>query len=77
MVRLGDPLIWVLLLPALAASGVLVQMVLGLFTCCGTFRLRGRSVPLRWWSIPLGAAITGLLWTAVVLYTLLSPQGRA
>lgn len=73
MIWLSDPVVWLLMLPALAATGVLTQMILGLFTCCGTFRLRGRSVPLRWWSIPLGASVTVLLWGMVVLYILLSP----
>lgn len=68
---LADPVVWGLLLPALVASGLLMQMILGLFTCCGTFRLRGRSVSLRWWSIPLGIAVTALLWGSVATYLLL------
>jgi hypothetical protein len=62
-----DPVFWIAALPALAASGLLVQMVAGLFTCCGTFRLRGRAVRLRWWMIPAAAAASAALWTAAAL----------
>jgi len=64
---LTDPVFWVAALPALAASGLLVQMIAGLFTCCGTFRLRGRAVRLRWWMIPAAAAAGIALWGAAVL----------
>ena len=63
-----DPLLWLLALPALAASGLLVQMVLSLFSCCATFRLRGRAVRLKWWMIPAAAASAALLWGAAGLW---------
>jgi hypothetical protein len=66
-----DPLFWVAALPALAASGLLFQMILSLFTCCGTFRLRGRTVRLAWWMIPVTGGVCGLLWTVAVGYALL------
>jgi hypothetical protein len=64
---MSDPVFWIAALPALALSGLLIQMILSLFTCCGTFRLRGRSVRLRWWMIPAAGAACGLMWTAAVL----------
>ncbi|MFH1914497.1 MAG: competence protein ComEC [Pseudomonadota bacterium] len=67
---LGDPVFWITALPALAASGLLVQMIASLFTCCGTFRLRGRAVQLRWWMIPATAAVCGALWTVTALFAI-------
>ncbi|MUM77637.1 competence protein ComEC [Pseudodesulfovibrio sp. F-1] len=58
----SDPVFWIAALPALAVSGLLVQMVASLFTCCATFRLRGRTVRLRWWMIPVAAAASIALW---------------
>jgi len=66
-----DPLLWLLALPALAVTGLLVQMVLSLFSCCATFRFRGRAVRLRWWMIPTASACAALLWGAAALYLLL------
>ena len=63
-----DPVLWLLALPALAATGLLVQMVLSLFSCCATFRLRGRAVRLKWWMIPAAASASALLWGAAGLY---------
>jgi hypothetical protein len=71
---LSDPLVWILLLPSLAASGVLVQMVLGLFTCCGTFRFRGRAVHLRWWTIPAGLGVSALCWGALAAYLMIGTR---
>ncbi|WP_285907524.1 competence protein ComEC [Pseudodesulfovibrio pelocollis] len=68
---LVDPVFWIAALPALAASGLLVQMIVSLFTCCGTFRLRGRAVQLRWWMIPATAAACGALWTVAALCAVL------
>ncbi|WP_071547058.1 competence protein ComEC [Pseudodesulfovibrio hydrargyri] len=64
---MSDPLFWVLALPALAMSGLLFQMVLSLFSCCATFRFRGRAVRLRWWMIPAASTLCGLLWLLAVL----------
>lgn len=58
----SDPVVWVLLFPALASSGLLIQMIASLFTCCGTFKLRGKSVILRWWMIPACSVVCALLW---------------
>ncbi|MEF2231473.1 MAG: competence protein ComEC [Pseudodesulfovibrio sp.] len=66
-----DPVLWLLALPALAATGLLAQMVLSLFTCCATFRFRGRDVRLRWWMIPAASAASALLWGAAALCLLL------
>jgi len=66
-----DPVLWLLALPALAASGLLVQMVLSLFSCCATFRLRGRAVQLRWWMIPAASVVAALLWSLAGLYLFL------
>ncbi|WP_207263315.1 competence protein ComEC [Desulfovibrio sp. Huiquan2017] len=68
---MSDPLFWVLALPALAASGLLVQMVLSLFRCCASFKLRGRSVQLKWWMIPATSALCVLLWSLAALYAAL------
>jgi hypothetical protein len=65
---ISDPLFWVLALPALAVSGLLVQMVLSLFRCCASFKLRGRPVQLKWWMIPVTSAVCGLLWLLAALY---------
>ena len=67
---LSDPLFWVLALPALAVSGLLVQMVLSLFRCCAAFKLRGRAVQLTWWMIPVTATACGLLWLLAALYVI-------
>jgi hypothetical protein len=42
-------------------------MVASLFTCCGTFRLRGRAVRLRWWMIPAAGLACAALWAAAAL----------
>ncbi|MCJ2165187.1 competence protein ComEC [Pseudodesulfovibrio sp. S3] len=68
---MSDPLFWVLVFPALAVSGLLIQMILSLFSCCATFKLRGRTIPLKWWMIPAAGALCGLLWFLAVLYVLL------
>lgn len=68
---MSDPLFWVLALPALAASGLLAQMVLSLFTCCAAFRLRGRAVQLKWWMIPATATACAVLWLLAALYAVL------
>lgn len=68
---MSDPFFWLAALPALALSGLLVQMVASLFTCCGTFRLRGRAVPLRWWMIPAAGLACAGLWAAAALYAAL------
>lgn len=65
---LSDPVFWLLALPAIAASGLLVQMILSLFSCCGTFRLQGRTIALKWWMIPVAAVSAGVLWSVAVLY---------
>jgi hypothetical protein len=64
---MADPLFWLAALPALAVSGLLAQMVASLFTCCGTFRLRGRAVRLRWWMIPAAGLACAALWAAAAL----------
>ncbi|WP_316896440.1 competence protein ComEC [Pseudodesulfovibrio indicus] len=64
---LTDPLFLALALPALAVSGLLVQMVLSLFRCCAAFKLRGRAVQLKWWMIPATSALCGLLWLLAAL----------
>ncbi|MDD3310542.1 competence protein ComEC [Pseudodesulfovibrio sp.] len=66
-----DPVLWLLALPALAASGLLAQMALSLFSCCATFRLRGRAVRLKWWMIPAASAAAALLWALAALYIFL------
>lgn len=68
---IADPLFWLLALPALASSGVLIQMVLSLFSCCGTFTLRGKPILLKWWMIPLAGCISAILWLIAVLYAAL------
>lgn len=65
---LSDPIFWVLALPALAVSGLLVQMVLSLFRCCAAFALRGRAVQLKWWMIPVTGGACGLLWAMGAAY---------
>ncbi len=62
---LSNPLVWVFLLPALAATGLVIQIVASLFSCCATFRLRGRAVQLRWWMIPAASVAAVLLWAGV------------
>lgn len=72
---LSNPVVWLVLLPALVASGLLYQMVMGLFSCCGTFRIRGREVRLKWWMIPAGATTAAVLWIlviALIIYTNIS-----
>jgi len=65
---LTAPVFWVIALPALAVSGLLVQMIFSLFSCCGTFRLRGRVVQLKWWMIPATSAFCGFTWLIAVAY---------
>jgi len=65
-----DPIFWLLALPALAVSGVLIQMVLSLFTCCGTFKFRGKPILLKWWMIPAACATSALLWSLAALYVI-------
>lgn len=69
---ISDPLLWIVALPALAASGLLAQMVLSLFRCCASFAIRGRPVQLKWWMIPVTAASCALLWGLAVLYVFIS-----
>ncbi len=68
---ISDPIFWILALPALAASGILIQMVLSLFSCCGAFTLRGKAIQLKWWMIPTMAATCCGLWGLAILYALL------
>lgn len=68
---ISDPVFWLIALPALAVSGVLIQMILSLFSCCGSFKLRGKAILLKWWMIPAAGAVCGILWTIAVLYVLL------
>lgn len=63
-----DPIFWLLALPALVASGLLSQMILSLFSCCGAFTLRGKVVLLKWWMIPAMSGLCSLLWIFAVLY---------
>jgi len=65
---INDPIFWILTLPALGVSGVLVQMILSLFSCCGAFRFQGRAVHLKWWMIPAASLACGLLWIFAVAY---------
>jgi len=73
---INAPVFWILALPALAVTGVLIQMILSLFSCCGSFKLRGRPILLKWWMIPTASAICGSLWTLAVLYVALSWVNR-
>jgi len=66
-----DPIFWLIALPALAISGVLCQMILSLFSCCGSFKIRGNLVLLKWWMIPATGITCALLWTLAALYALL------
>lgn len=66
-----DPVLWVIALPALIASGLLAQMVLSLFRCCGSFKIQGKPVQLKWWMIPATATVCALLWAMAVLYVFL------
>ena len=68
---ISDPVLWVIALPALAVSGLLAQMVLSLFRCCGAFSIQGRPVQLKWWMIPATACACGLFWALAVLYIVL------
>ena len=68
---ISDPIFWLIALPALACSGMLIQMILSLFSCCGSFKLRGKPVLLKWWMIPAATACCGLLWTIAITYLLL------
>lgn len=68
---ISDPVLWIIALPALAASGLLVQMALSLFRCCGAFTVRGRPVQLKWWMIPATSLVCALLWGLAVLYIVL------
>lgn len=67
-----DPVFWVIALPALAVSGVCIQMILSLFSCCGSFRIRGRTIQVTWWMIPAATAASGGLWTLAVLYAVMA-----
>lgn len=69
---ISDPVVWIIALPALAVSGLLAQMVLSLFRCCGSFKIQGKPVQLKWWMIPATATVCGLLWSLTILYVLLS-----
>ena len=69
-VWISDPVFWVLSLPALAVSGLLAQMILSLFSCCGSFKLRGKPVLLKWWMIPATALLGCLLWALAVIYVI-------
>ncbi|MDC0335273.1 competence protein ComEC [Pseudodesulfovibrio sp.] len=69
---ISDPIFWFIALPALAITGVLIQMVLSLFSCCGSFKLRGKPVLLKWWMIPAAAGISSMLWALTVLYVAFS-----
>ena len=68
---ISDPIFWVFSLPALAASGLLIQMILSLFSCCATFKIRGNPVRLKWWMIPAASLACVCLWTVAVLYAVL------
>ncbi len=68
---LADPVFWLAALPALAVSGVFIQMILSLFSCCGAFKFRGKAVLLKWWMIPTTGAACLLLWSVAVLAVLL------
>jgi len=57
-----NPLFWLAAMPALAVSGVLMQMIMSLFRCCGAFRFRGRAVQVTWWMIPATIALCCTLW---------------
>lgn len=63
-----DPVFWIIAFPALVSSGLLIQMILSLFSCCGTFTLKGRPVQLKWWMIPAMSALCGGLWIVAVIY---------
>nr|WP_321259926.1 competence protein ComEC [uncultured Pseudodesulfovibrio sp.] len=65
---ISDPIFWVLALPALAVSGLLMQMILSLFRCCGSFKFRGQAVQLKWWMIPATSCLCCLFWGMAVLY---------
>ena len=45
-------------------------MVLSLFTCCGTFKFRGKPILLKWWMIPAACATSALLWSLAALYVI-------
>ncbi len=62
-----DPVFWTLALPALVASGLLMQMILSQFSCCGTFKFRGKPIYLKWWMIPVMAIACTALWGLAVL----------
>lgn len=68
---ISNPIFWIIALPALAASGVLIQMILSLFKCCGSFTLHGKPIQLKWWMIPATATACGFLWLLAVLYVIL------
>jgi hypothetical protein len=69
---IADPLFWLIALPALALSGVLCQMILSLFSCCGSFKFQGKPVLLKWWMIPATGTTCALLWTLTALYAFFS-----
>lgn len=61
-----DPVFWLFALPATVASGLLIQMILSFFSCCGTFTLQGKSIHLKWWMIPATSCLCGILWMIAV-----------
>lgn len=67
---IADTWFWLIALPALALTGVLLQMVLSLFSCCGAFKFRGKAILLKWWMIPVTSIACCLLWSIAVLYVL-------
>lgn len=69
---ISDPVLWVIALPALAVSGILAQMILSLFRCCGSFKIQGKPIQLKWWMIPATGAFCALLWALTVAYAIIS-----
>lgn len=65
---ISDPVFWVLALPALIASGLLAQMILSQFRCCGSFKIQGKPVQVTWWMIPATGGACALLWGLAALY---------
>ncbi|BCS89001.1 competence protein ComEC [Pseudodesulfovibrio sediminis] len=64
---IADPVFWCIAMPALAVSGLLAQMIMSLFRCCGAFKIQGKAIQLKWWMIPATAVLCGLLWLFAVL----------
>ncbi|WP_319541449.1 competence protein ComEC [uncultured Pseudodesulfovibrio sp.] len=67
-VWISDPIFWLIALPALAVSGLLMQMVLSLFRCCASFTLRGKPIQLKWWMIPATSCLYCLVWGMAIAY---------